>query len=102
METRAIKQVFGDQAYQVPISSTKSMAGHPLAACGAFEAVSTILTLRHGIIPPTINLHQADPECDLDYTPLEARQVDVRVAVSQNFGLTGQNAAIVLRRWDGE
>ncbi|HUS17328.1 MAG TPA: beta-ketoacyl-ACP synthase II [Chloroflexia bacterium] len=102
METRVIKTVLGDHAYQVPISSTKSMAGHPLAACGAFEGIATVLTLKHGIIPPTINLHHADPDCDLDYTPLEARRADVRVAVSENFGLGGQNAAVVLRRWDGE
>jgi 3-oxoacyl-[acyl-carrier-protein] synthase II len=102
METQVIKQVFGDGAYHVPISSTKSMAGHPLAACGAFEGIATVLTLQHGIIPPTINLHAPDPECDLDYTPLEARRANVRIAVSQNFGIGGQNAAVVLRRWDGE
>jgi len=101
-ETSIVKQVFGDRAYDIPISSTKSMAGHPLAACGAFEGLATVLTLKNGIIPPTINLRNPDPICDLDYTPLEARKADVRIAVSQNFGFGGQNAAVVLRRWDGE
>jgi 3-oxoacyl-[acyl-carrier-protein] synthase II len=102
METRAIKQVLGDAAARVAISSTKSMTGHPLAACGAFEGVATVLALHEGIIPPTINLRNPDPECDLDYTPLEARKADLRIAVSQNFGIGGQNAAVVFGRWDGE
>src|SRR4029077_7050358 len=97
METRAIKRVFGDQAYKVAISSTKSMVGHLLAGCGAVEGVATVLALQHGIIPPTINLHTPDPECDLDYTPLEARVANPRIAVSENFGLGGQNAAVVFR-----
>jgi 3-oxoacyl-[acyl-carrier-protein] synthase II len=102
METRVIKQVLGDAAYKVAVSSTKSMVGHLLAGCGAVEGVATVLTLQTGVIPPTINLHTPDPECDLDYTPLEARVANPRIAVSQNFGLGGQNAAVVFRRWDGE
>lgn len=102
METRAIKQVFGDWAYKLAISSTKSMVGHLLAGCGAVEGVATVLTLQHGIIPPTINHHTPDPECDLDYTPLEARVANPRIAISENFGFSGQNAAVVFRRWDGE
>jgi 3-oxoacyl-[acyl-carrier-protein] synthase II len=102
VETRIIKDVFGEHAYAVAVSSTKSMAGHPLTACGAFEGLSTVFTLQHGIIPPTINLHDPAPDCDLDYTPLEARKTDVRIALSQNFGLGGQNAAVVFKRWDGE
>ena len=77
------------------------MVGHQLSACGALEGVATVLTLVQGMIPPTINLHNRDPECDLDYTPLEARKADVRIAVSENFGFGGQNAAVVFRRWDG-
>jgi 3-oxoacyl-[acyl-carrier-protein] synthase II len=102
METRAIKTIFGDHAYRLAVSSTKSMMGHPLAACGAVEGVATILAMHHGIIPPTINLHHPDPECDLDYVPNEARQADLRIAMSENFGLGGQNATVIFRRWDGE
>jgi 3-oxoacyl-[acyl-carrier-protein] synthase II len=102
IETHIVKQVFGDSAYNVVISSTKSMAGHPLTACGAFEGLATVFALKYGVIPPTINLRDRDPVCDLDYTPLEARKVDIRIAMSQNFGLGGQNAAVVFRRWDGE
>jgi len=102
IETRIIKQVFGDRAYRLAISSTKSMVGHPLAACGALEGLATVFALKHGIIPPTINLHNPDLECDLDYTPLEARKIDIRIALSENFGFGGQNAAVAFRRWDGE
>jgi 3-oxoacyl-[acyl-carrier-protein] synthase II len=102
IETRIIKEVFGDRAYKVPINSTKSMAGHTLAACGALEGVATVFSLKNGIIPPTINLRNPDPECDLDYTPLEARRSDISIAISQNFGFGGQNAAVVFRRWNGE
>ena len=102
METRAIKTAFGDAAYQVAISSTKSMVGHLLAGCGAVEGVATVMALQEGIIPPTINLHTPDPECDLDYTPNEARRADLRIAMSENFGFGGQNSAVIFRRWDGE
>ena len=102
METRAIKQVFGDAAYRVAISSIKSMTGHLLSGCGAIEGVATVMALHDGIVPPTMNLRTPDPVCDLDYTPNEARRADLRVAVSENFGFGGQNAAVVFRRWDGE
>ncbi len=102
METRAIKTAFGDAAYKVAISSTKSMVGHLLAGCGAVEGVATVMALQDGIIPPTINLHTPDPECDLDYTPNEARRADLRIAMSENFGFGGQNSAVIFRRWDGE
>ena len=102
METRAIKTVFGDTAYKVAVSSTKSMVGHLLAGCGAVEGVATVMALQDGIIPPTINLHTPDPECDLDYTPNEARRADLRIAMSENFGFGGQNSAVIFRRWDGE
>ena len=78
------------------------MMGHLLAGCGAVEAVATVMALREGIIPPTINHHDPDPECDLDYTPNEARKADLRIALSENFGFGGQNAAVIFRRWDGD
>jgi 3-oxoacyl-[acyl-carrier-protein] synthase II len=100
METKAIKRVFGDDAYRVPISANKSMFGHLLAGCGSLEALATILSLRKGVIPPTINLDTPDPECDLDYVPWTARRADLRVAVKNSFGFGGQNAVTVWRRWD--
>jgi len=101
VETQAIKRVFGDYAYNIPITATKSMIGHLTAAAGAVEAVTTILTLRDQIIPPTINLHNPDPQCDLDYVPLVARKATVNVALSNSFGFGGINAVIALRRWEG-
>jgi 3-oxoacyl-[acyl-carrier-protein] synthase II len=98
-ETAAIKQVFGQRAYRIPISSNKSMVGHLAAAAGAVEAVATVLTLRDQILPPTINYHTPDPECDLDYVPNEARPHQVNVCISNSFGLGGQNACLVLRRY---
>jgi 3-oxoacyl-[acyl-carrier-protein] synthase II len=100
IETKAIKKVFGDHAYRVPISANKSMFGHLLAGCGSLEALATIMSLRRGLIPPTINLDTPDPECDLDYVPHVARRADVRVAVKNSFGFGGQNAVMVWRRWD--
>lgn len=97
-ETKAIKSVFGSQAYNVPISSTKSMIGHMMGATGAVEAAVCLLTIRDGIIHPTINLETPDPECDLDYVPNIAREVTVEVALSNSFGLGGQNACLVLGR----
>jgi 3-oxoacyl-[acyl-carrier-protein] synthase II len=97
-ETIAIKSVFGSQAYNVPISSTKSMIGHMMGATGAVEAAVCLMTLRDGIIHPTINLDTPDPECDLDYVPNIAREVNVEVALSNSFGLGGQNACLVLGR----
>ncbi len=97
-ETAAIKHVFGEQAYSVPISSTKSMTGHLLGAAGALEAIICLLALRDGLIPPTINYEQPDPACDLDYTSNTARPAALRVVMSNAFGLGGHNATIVLRR----
>jgi len=94
LETAAIKQVFGERAYDIPVSSTKSMTGHAMGAAGAIEALSTVLTLRYGIIPPTINLHTPDPTCDLDYVPNVARNEEVTYAISNSFGLGGQNATL--------
>jgi 3-oxoacyl-[acyl-carrier-protein] synthase II len=99
-ETRAIKRVFGQHAHELAISSTKSMVGHSFGAAGAIEVVATVLTLHHGVIPPTINLHTPDPECDLDYVPLVAREAPVRTALSNSMGLGGHNGCLVLRRWD--
>jgi len=98
VETQAIKAVFGEAARRIPISSTKSMIGHAMGASGAIEAVACALTIERGIIHPTINYEFPDPECDLDYVPNEARRADVRVALSNSFGLGGQNACLVLRR----
>jgi 3-oxoacyl-[acyl-carrier-protein] synthase II len=100
-ETRAIKYALGDHAYKVAISSNKSMIGHCLGASGALEAVATVLTIVNSYIPPTINLHDPDPECDLDYVPLKARFGKVDVAASNSFGFGGHNVALVFTRYDG-
>jgi 3-oxoacyl-[acyl-carrier-protein] synthase II len=101
-ETVAIKQLFGERAYRCPVSSTKSMVGHLFGAAGAVEGVATVLALREGMLPPTINLDNPDPECDLDYVPHRPRAADIRVAMSNSFGLGGQNAVAVFARFDGE
>ena len=98
-ETVAIKTVFGDHAYKLAVSSTKSMTGHMLGAAGGIEAAFTALTLQNGIIPPTVNLDKPDPDCDLDYVPLVAREARVNVALSNSFGFGGTNGVIVLRRF---
>ena len=100
IETRAIKRVFGERAYKIPISSTKSMIGHAMGGAGAIEAAACVLTVEQGIIHPTINLETPDPECDLDYVPEGARKADVRFALSNSFGLGGQNACLVLGRFE--
>ena len=100
IETEVIKQVFGEQAYSIPISSTKSMTGHLLGAAGGIEAVFTTLALSNGILPPTINLDHADPECDLDYIPAKPREKSIRAAISNAFGFGGVNACLVLKRLD--
>jgi 3-oxoacyl-[acyl-carrier-protein] synthase II len=100
METIAIKHVFGEHAYRLAVSSTKSMIGHTFGAAGAIEAAVTALALRERILPPTINLTQPDPACDLDYIPNHARQVAVDVALSNSMGFGGHNACLALRRWD--
>jgi 3-oxoacyl-(acyl-carrier-protein) synthase len=100
VETKAIKRLFGDYAYQLPISSTKSMVGHALGGAGAIEAVACVKTITDGVIHPTINYEVPDPECDLDYVPNVSRQADVRTTLSNSFGLGGQNACLVLRRYE--
>ncbi len=97
-ETMAIKKVFGEQAAKVAVSSTKSMTGHLLGAAGAVEGVFSALTLHHGVIPPTINYDNPDPQCDLDYVPNQARKADVRIVLSNSFGFGGTNACVILRR----
>jgi len=98
-ETNAIKNAFGEAAYHIPVSASKSMLGHLLGAAGSIEAVISVLTIKHGIIPPTINLIHPDPECDLDYVPNHARQAKVETAVSNSFGFGGHNSVLVFRRY---
>ena len=97
-ETMAIKSVFGDHARKLMISSTKSMTGHLLGAAGGVEAIFSLLAMTRGVIPPTINYNEPDPECDLDYVPNEARQADVKVAISNSLGFGGTNATILFRK----
>lgn len=101
-ETLAIKKAFGmDRAYHIPVSSTKSMFGHLIHAAGTTEAIVTLMALRDGLLPPTINYEHPDPRCDLDYVPNRSRKADARVAVSNSFGFGGQNVSLVLKRWGG-
>ena len=100
-ETQALKAALGDRARQIPISSTKSMTGHMMGATGAVEAILCVQAIRTGIVPPTINLHVPDPECDLDYVPNEARAHKVRAAVSNAFGFGGHNAVLAIREFSG-
>lgn len=100
IETQAIKQVFGERAYRIPVSSTKSMTGHLLGAAGGVEAVFSVLALHRGMLPPTINLENPDPECDLDYVPDRARQASPSVVLSNSFGFGGVNACLLFRRFD--
>jgi len=99
-ETKALKLALGEDAYRVAISSTKSMIGHLLGAAGAVEAIATLLTMNRGLIHPTINYENPDPECDLDYVPNTARRKDVRVAISNGFGFGGHNAVVVLKKYE--
>jgi 3-oxoacyl-[acyl-carrier-protein] synthase II len=99
-ETKAIKSVFGDHAYNLAVSSTKSVHGHLLGAAGAMEAGACVLALDRGQLPPTINLEDQDPLCDLDYVPNRARPTTTRVAISNSFGFGGHNAALVIRKPD--
>ena len=102
IETLAIKKALGeDRARRITISSTKSMTGHMLGAAGGAEAVASVLALRDGIAPPTINLTQPDPDCDLDYTPLTAKHADFDVALSSSLGFGGHNACLAFRKWEG-
>ncbi len=100
VETKAIKEVFGSHANRLAISSTKSMIGHCMGASGALEAIACVLTIRNGIIHPTINYNTPDPECDLDYVPNQARQRAVRYTLSNSFGLGGQNACLILKQFE--
>jgi len=99
METKAIKAVFGDYAYKVPISSTKSMTGHMIGCAGAVEPAICIMTILHGVIPPTINQENPDPDCDLDYVPNTARKAEVNTVLTNSFGFGGHNSVLVLRRY---
>jgi len=101
-ETQAIKTVFGDHAYQLAVSSIKSMIGHLLGAAGAVEAVATVLSIKEGVIPPTINYEYPDPECDLDYVPNQARRAEIRCALSNSFGFGGTNASLLMKRFEGQ
>jgi 3-oxoacyl-[acyl-carrier-protein] synthase II len=96
-ETVAIKRAFGEHAYKVAVSSTKSMTGHLLGAAGAVEAIFSILAIRDGVLPPTINLESPDPACDLDYVPGSARPAPVRTVLSNSFGFGGTNGSLVFR-----
>jgi 3-oxoacyl-[acyl-carrier-protein] synthase II len=100
-ETAAIKTVFGEQAYNIPVSSTKSMTGHLLGASGAIEAVFCILAMRDEILPPTINYQTPDPECDLDYVPNEPRKASLKHVMSNSFGFGGHNATLIFSRFEG-
>jgi 3-oxoacyl-[acyl-carrier-protein] synthase II len=98
-ETKAIKAVFGEAAYRIPVSSTKSMMGHLIGAGGAVEAVVSVLAIQSSVIPPTINLDQPDAECDLDYVPHTTRQVGIATALSNSFGFGGHNSALIFRHY---
>jgi 3-oxoacyl-[acyl-carrier-protein] synthase II len=98
-ETKAVKSVFKDKAYQIPMSSTKSMTGHLLGGAGGIETVFTALTIHHDIIPPTINLDNPSEECDLDYVPHQARKIKVENAMTNSFGFGGTNATLILTKY---
>lgn len=101
-ETKAVKNVFGERAYQIPISSTKSMIGHLLGAAGVVEIIACLGAINENILPPTINYEYPDPECDLDYVPNQAREARVNIALSNSFGFGGHNAALVVKRYDSD
>jgi len=100
-ETAAIKKAFGDHAYKLMISSSKSMVGHMIGAAGAVEAIASIMAVKTGLVPPTAGLEEPDPECDLDYVPIKARQADVRYALSNSNGFGGHNMSVIFGRYDG-
>ena len=99
-ETTSLKMVLGERAKQIPVSSTKSMTGHMLGAAGGFESVVCVKSIMHGIVPPTINYTTPDPDCDLDYVPNEAREVDVRLALNNNLGFGGHNASVLFAKYE--
>jgi 3-oxoacyl-(acyl-carrier-protein) synthase len=99
-ETRAVKAAFGEQAYKIPISSTKSMTGHMMGATGALEAIFCVQAIREGILPPTIHYETPDPECDLDYVPNKSREVKISLAISNAFGFGGHNAVLAVRKFN--
>lgn len=99
-ETMAIKKLFGEDAYRIPVTANKSMTGHALGAAGGLEAIALLKSIQEGLIPPTINLEQPDELCDLDYVPNHARQADLKIGISNSFGFGGHNAVIVLRRYE--
>jgi 3-oxoacyl-[acyl-carrier-protein] synthase II len=101
VETLAIKKALGEQAYKVPVSSTKSMMGHLIAAAGVTELIVCLLAIRDGVLPPTINYHTPDPDCDLDYIPNQARESRCEHALSNSFGFGGQNIALIASRFSG-
>ena len=99
-ETNVIKNVFGKRAKQIPISATKSMIGHLLGASGSIEAIITVLAMKHGVVPPTINLTHPDPECDLNYVPNKAQRVNIKTAMSNAFGFGGHNSVLIFRHYN--
>ena len=101
METKALKKVFGKKAYDLHVSSTKSMTGHMMGATGAVEAIVSVLALDNGIVPPTINYVEKDEECDLDYTPNKAASADLKYAISTSLGFGGHNACIAFKKYEG-
>ena len=101
-ENKAIKAVFGDHAYKLSISSTKSVTGHLLGGAGGVESIFTLLTIKNGIIPPTMNYETPDPECDLDYVPNTARKTKVRTAMSNSFGFGGTNATLIFKAYEAK
>jgi 3-oxoacyl-[acyl-carrier-protein] synthase II len=100
IETVALKQAFGQDAYRIPVSSTKSMMGHSTTACGAMEMIVALMAVRTGVVPPTINYEVFDPDCDLDYVPNTAREIQCRHVLSNSLGFGGQNAALIVSRFD--
>jgi 3-oxoacyl-[acyl-carrier-protein] synthase II len=100
VETKVIKDIFGKQAYRIPISSTKSITGHLMGAAGGVEAIAVLLAIEKGIIHPTINYEFPDPECDLDYVPNEAREKEVNIALSISAGFGGVNSAILIKKFE--